>query len=773
MVSTRRQSYNSESESFNTAEPPRKRARLSSQRVQLSRQHNFRPPLLTNPPPPYQRYPASRNNRWTSPTSSAPSVSDSYGFGDTDALDNIFAAVPDRFSTIPSPRRSGPESSFELQYNHAITLRNDFPRGTDRRNICQVPIPGPETDPFQGSPRSSLEVTRVPMVPEVEFQRALGLVRDIIGNERRITRQCLKFFDTVRSWRERWGYSPLNTDEYGSPPAYSPRESQHSSVPVPSSPNLIESSPSQQSESPPPDEIPNPPIPGNPAPTENALYKNIQLFAKEHGFGIAKYNKYSYKGRLIRYSIRCDRYGDPQPSRGSGLRQRKSRKCGCKWLVIAEALEEGKWFLRQHQDTEHHTHNHPPTIIITDFDDSMKAALDDQFPGVQQQLCIHHVNSNVLLRSKQKWVKNPENSSSPDISEVDEPTEPQATLTLHDRALVSAESSSEVPHTYQGVLQMWKQVLFAETEEVHKKAWIALFRAQWARCFIRKYPNYGIRVTSGTEASNNNIKSYLLNGMSHLYKLVEAMQDMLHDQERDFKDACGNDEVLRDREFLGSSSDYLGELRSLASSKCLKLIKSQYRQARKALPTGKNPNPRPLDPCTDECSVSTELGIPCYHTIHSRVCSTKAFTKWDIHPRWRLRETSSRDPYRKILDPKIATSLRGRPKNTKQGVPADLIPSTISQESSRALASQPQASQSQASQSQAPGSQKRKRGRPPGSRNKSTLERENKSQETIATQGTTMGETIYVGAGNTTGVRASGQRIQASVRRTRSQWELL
>jgi hypothetical protein len=978
MVSTRRQSYNSESESFNTAEPPRKRARLSSQRVQLSRQHNFRPPLLTNPPPPYQRYPASRNNRWTSPTSSAPSVSDSYGFGDTDALDNIFAAVPDRFSTIPSPRRSGPESSFELQYNHAITLRNDFPRGTDRRNICQVPIPGPETDPFQGSPRSSLEVTRVPMVPEVEFQRALGLVRDIIGNERRITRQCLKFFDTVRSWRERWGYSPLNTDEYGSPPAYSPRESQHSSVPVPSSPNLIESSPSQQSESPPPDEIPNPPIPGNPAPTENALYKNIQLFAKEHGFGIAKYNKYSYKGRLIRYSIRCDRYGDPQPSRGSGLRQRKSRKCGCKWLVIAEALEEGKWFLRQHQDTEHHTHNHPPSeissahpshrrltspvkatiestsrrvgirardiraiveeqhpesiftqrdiynaralvsreklagysptaallklfdeqrvpyvvkwapdepgrllglvwtfpycirmwkrfpevisldntyntnrfklplfqvtgqtclgtvfnaafglidnerregfqflaesvstllsehsirqpaIIITDFDDSMKAALDDQFPGVQQQLCIHHVNSNVLLRSKQKWVKNPENSSSPDISEVDEPTEPQATLTLHDRALVSAESSSEVPHTYQGVLQMWKQVLFAETEEVHKKAWIALckefdnqrpilrylfntympVRAQWARCFIRKYPNYGIRVTSGTEASNNNIKSYLLNGMSHLYKLVEAMQDMLHDQERDFKDACGNDEVLRDREFLGSSSDYLGELRSLASSKCLKLIKSQYRQARKALPTGKNPNPRPLDPCTDECSVSTELGIPCYHTIHSRVCSTKAFTKWDIHPRWRLRETSSRDPYRKILDPKIATSLRGRPKNTKQGVPADLIPSTISQESSRALASQPQASQSQASQSQAsqsqaPGSQKRKRGRPPGSRNKSTLERENKSQETIATQGTTMGETIYVGAGNTTGVRASGQRIQASVRRTRSQWELL
>lgn len=54
-------------------------------------------------------------------------------------------------------------------------------------------------------------------------------------------------------------------------------------------------------------------------------------------------------------------------------------------------------------------------------------------------------------------------------------------------------------------------------------------RAQWARCFIRKYGNFGIRVTSGTEASNNNIKSYLLNGMSHLYRLAKAMQDIMQD----------------------------------------------------------------------------------------------------------------------------------------------------------------------------------------------------------------------------------------------------
>ena len=58
--------------------------------------------------------------------------------------------------------------------------------------------------------------------------------------------------------------------------------------------------------------------------------------------------------------------------------------------------------------------------------------------------------------------------------------------------------------------------------------------AQWPHCFIKHYRNFGIRVTSGTEASNNNVKSYLLNGMSHSYGLVEAIEGMLSDQERDF-----------------------------------------------------------------------------------------------------------------------------------------------------------------------------------------------------------------------------------------------
>ncbi|KAJ0126630.1 Uncharacterized protein HZ326_30262, partial [Fusarium oxysporum f. sp. albedinis] len=293
------------------------------------------------------------------------------------------------------------------------------------------------------------------------------------------------------------------------------------------------------------------------------------------------------------------------------------------------------------------------------------------------------------------------------------------------------------------------------------------------RCFLRKHRNFGIRVTSGTEASNNNIKSYLLNGMSHLYRLVEAMQDMMKDQERDFKDACAQDEVLTAREYLGSSGDYLGDLPTVISSKALGLINKQYRIARKAMPTGKNPFPEPLSDCNDDCSVSVELGVPCCHKVYAKLGSATSFTRYDVHPHWRLRDSSFQDPYRRILDPRIATVLRGRPKNTAQPVPSRMAIGGSSQNVSQLT--------SQAARQPAG----RKRGRPPRIVNKSTLTRvsletsqhsntqANSEVSSISTQCQTQSHSATLGSGRTTGVRASGRRTQPSIRRTRSQWELV
>ena len=909
--------------------------------------------------------PSLVEDRPQSASSSAASISRFYGLGDENALDNLFASFPQTLSSLPHPHGSQGlhETAGGLRSDYEIYLQNDFIRGTGQSQRVRVLIPGPEGDPFAPEPpESPSSAQQPPTRTRPEFESAMSIIREIIGEGRRLTIDLIRSYERVQAWRERWGWSPLSSEPYDSPPPYSPPRTLPTQPPriLPTLEN-INSSPMRQSLSPAPEPIPNPLIPGDAASSAETLFKTINTFAKENGFGIVRRNKYSYQGRLIRYSIQCDRFGNLELQGALVFETEGSRKCGCEWMIIAEALEEGKWLLRQHKDAKHHQHNHTrsitpsahlshrrlttpvkatiesasrragirasiveeqfpdttllrkdiynarslinreklngytstaalirlfdekkvpyiakwadddpdrllglvwtfpyclqmwkrfpevisfdntyntnrfklplfqatgktclgtvfnaafglidnerregfqflaesihelntkhsirqPDVIITDFDKAMKSALNDQFPNIQQQLCIHHILSNVLLKSKTKWTGEREESASPSASDNgDVPPEAQVGLGATDEHLIEDSSTRDyIPHTYQGVVLMWKRVLHAETEKAFEQAWRDLCKefddqrailqylystylpvsAQWARCFIRHYRNFGFRVTSGTEASNNNVKSYLLNGMSHLYRLVEAMQDMIHDQERAFTDACGQDDVLTAPQYLGSIGNYLGELRTTMSSKGLRLINKQYRIARKFLPTGKNPFPDSIGPCDDDCTVSIELGIPCYHKVYAKLDSATPFTKWEVHPRWRLRESVSEDPYRRILDPKIATALRGRPKNTVQAVPM-MLPITVSNQSASRLS-------------------ERRRGRPQGSLNKSTLaKRAQKAPQEFITQtssqiGTSTRQRAgrfskVLGSGKTTGVRYSGRRMQPSIRRTRSQWEL-
>jgi hypothetical protein len=109
--------------------------------------------------------------------------------------------------------------------------------------------------------------------------------------------------------------------------------------------------------------IPNPPIPGGPAPSVDALFARVNSFAKTRGFGVIKVHGMIRPGQRSRYVLQCDRYGAPRPGRGAGLRKRKSRKSGCLWKIIAEALPENgfQWTLRHFPDAEHHHHNHNPS----------------------------------------------------------------------------------------------------------------------------------------------------------------------------------------------------------------------------------------------------------------------------------------------------------------------------------------------------------------------------------------------------------------------------
>ena len=858
-----------------------------------------------------------------------------YGHGDDDALYNLFATWPESyFSSLPKPHLNCgvDEPYWELRQSR-IFLDNSF-RGRGARRLFTPAVPGPdklERERLRGQGNSHDEQCTG---GAVHFRSALDFALEQANFDGSLARKLDQHY-------------PVSVPRRVAPGALSPSSGPS---PTPASPPLSQeqdeyeewdgqsyAGPSSQAASIP---IRNPPIPGPSKESVDALQSHVNEFAKENGFGVVRHNGSGSQVRKTRYVFQCDRYGKPRPSSGAGLRQKLSRKCGCKWKIIAEALEKNgyRWTLRAFADPQHSQHNHDrsmglsahpvhrrltdsvkatieatsrrvgirardvrgivhekhmgthytrrdiynarallrreklgglaptaaliklfdergipyivkwsatepdrlvgllwtfpyclrmwkrfpeimsfdntyntnrfklplfqvtgqtclksvynaafglidnerregfeflseavrklterhgiplPDVVITDYDQQMKEALDSQYPDSQQQLCIHHINANVLLNAKRKWITTIEAGEGDGDGSRSERTlvalsakDVEAILALErqESPLSQGNLAAAVPHNYRGVLELWNFVDFSETKEEHEKAWVRLcdefndqqailmylyktylpIRAQWAQCFIKRYRNFGVRVTSGTEASNNNVKSYLLNGMSDLYSLVEAIEAMLSDQEHDFIDDCSQDEVLTSRKYSGLGSEYLGELTIVISEPGLQLVAKEHRRALRSVPSGSRPWPEPIGVCNENCSVSYQLGIPCCHTIYNKLEAGTALTKWDVHPRWHLREPTWDNPYRRILDRKIATSLKGRPKNVTQPVPETMAIQPSGR--SRAIMSKIGPSAKLARKSAIPG------------------------------------------PGKQIGVRQSGRRRQPSVRRQRSEWETI
>ena len=843
-----------------------------------------------------------------------------YGDGDDNALYNLFATWPEAyFTSLPKPQGNrGIDEPYWEPRQSQIFLDDNF-RGRGVQRLFKSVIPGPDKLERQrmrekAEHRDSEDGTG----RKACFQSALEFALDQAKVDSMLALELAKHCSRLDS-------PQVATEILGAPtvPLSSSSDCQHQEDDEWNGFSDTESS-SHDASTP----IPNPSIPGHVAFSIDELQSHVNKFAKEHGFGVVRHNGSGSRKRKTRYVFQCDRYGMPRPSKGTGLRQKRSRKCGCKWKVIAEALEQNEymWTLRNFANPQHSQHNHNrsislaahpihrrldeavmttieatsrrvgirardvrgivkekhpdtlctrkdiynararlrrkklgglsptaaliklfdersipyvvkwstaepdrlvgliwtfpycvqmwkrfpeimsfdntyntnrfklplfqvtgqtclksvynaafglidnerregfqflaegvrllterhaiqlPDVVITDYDEQMKAALGHQFPDSQQQLCIHHINANVLLNAKRKWKDAKEEGANESDSDSDSNRRSRAALSSRDVEAVHGPplqscGTVAVPHSYQGVLELWKLIVFAENKEEYEKAWsrlchefndqqailIYLYKtylpisAQWAHCYIKKYRNFGVRVTSGTEASNNNVKSYLLNGTSHLYGLVEAIEDMLRDQEQDFADNCSQDEVLMARTYSGPGSEYLGELRMVVSQPGLDLIAKEHRRALTSVPSKSCPWPEPIGDCQESCTVSWQLGIPCRHTIFKKLETGATLTKWDIHPRWHLRQPSSRNPYRRILDPKIATSLRGRPKNATQPVPEHMA---INRKARAASAGTDTQSRCKA-----------------------------------------------LGPGEQTGMRQAGRRRQPSLRRRRSEWE--
>jgi hypothetical protein len=338
-----------------------------------------------------------------------------------------------------------------------------------------------------------------------------------------------------------------------------------------------------------------------------------------------------------------------------------------------------------------------PSITITDYDRAMKAALAQIFPQATPQLCIFHVNKNVVLHIKKKW----------DPKEADklrhtqgqatqtQPIEPRDEKTVDDddfgvvnRMNRISESLTElgslpstVEYSRDGFYKLWEHVMYSATLDKHRDAYQSLHHhfsgqtailnyieetwmpvvQQWATCYTNKNLNFGQRTTSPVEAVNRYLKSFLITGNSTIKQVVDQSFNMVAEMKRSFAEQYSKQKTRLKYDYLGQK--WLGNAPLEVSWKAMKLVEKQHKIVSGWLPTTSRPIPPNPTPCTNQ--FTTQYGIPCSHQLFNFHEAKRCLEKSDFHPFWWLdRSLADEDHYLRLREPNRVEVLRGRPRNT-------------------------------------------------------------------------------------------------------------
>ncbi|KAF7514954.1 hypothetical protein G7054_g14857 [Neopestalotiopsis clavispora] len=54
---------------------------------------------------------------------------------------------------------------------------------------------------------------------------------------------------------------------------------------------------------------------------------------------------------------------------------------------------------------DHEINAEQPEVLVTDFDRALTEAANEHLPFTQQQICVFHINKNVIMNIKHKWQK--------------------------------------------------------------------------------------------------------------------------------------------------------------------------------------------------------------------------------------------------------------------------------------------------------------------------------------------------------------------------------
>ncbi|KAM4067795.1 MULE transposase [Hirsutella rhossiliensis] len=274
-------------------------------------------------------------------------------------------------------------------------------------------------------------------------------------------------------------------------------------------------------------------------------------------------------------------------------------------------------------------------VIITDFDEALKNALNAIFPQSQQQLCTWHIMKNVVLHIKKKWVGTLDDRPERPIDRAAE-AQIQHASQLADQFVREEDPDREgneaappppqrsFKHTADGIRDAWVSVMRARTPEECNEQWdllctefsdqhaIALvnyfrttyypWRAQFCRYAIQRHRNYDIT---------------LRNRFIDLYQLQEHIKELVTERQTNHRESIQT-EFTRAKVEWGKHT-MMRSLHRKIGWKPMNQILKQVKLARDEL--ADNSGQRP-SVCTG--AFTDQWGLPCRHTIRDLILADEA-----------------------------------------------------------------------------------------------------------------------------------------------------
>jgi len=393
----------------------------------------------------------------------------------------------------------------------------------------------------------------------------------------------------------------------------------------------------------------------------------------------------------------------------------------CGFGLIDNERQEGfDWLMDQVNKRRIEIEAKPPGIVITDYDQAMKNAIARVYPEAKQQICIFHVNKNVVLHIKRKWdaqaaaavasdfaaqtpASRPPQSAQPlpanDSRDEDiDPDDQRVVQRLNNLASDRGNPATlgplpdQVEYSKAGLYKLWEHVLYAATVEDFQQAYEKLKAffwnqtaildyleetymtvcTEWATCYVNKRLNFSHRTTSPVEILNRYIKSFMVTGNSTVLHVVKQSFRMVEAMERNIAEVRKQQQERVLMEYVGK--EWLREAPYNVAHMALKKITEQYRIMLGAIPTRKRPNPPPLDDCTSQ--FTAQFSIPCSHELLRRhEANELRLRKEDFHPYWWLeRSLVDENQYLRYQEFDRTENLRGRPRNTDVFAPQPTAP---------------------------------------------------------------------------------------------------